>query len=154
MFWLKSQTQLSTQFVFCVYYDPKQRVRIFLRFYIVGKVKIIDKNSKLCVAIRSVKFWARRTVRVWRPFKISLNSPVFKHLYQLNGVSYDLWLCHEAQITTTHSETLPATGDFTICSLQWVFSVYQWIALTLWMLKLFTDNYVNRLKWRRRTFFL
>lgn len=110
-------------------------------------------NSKLCVAIRSVKFWARRTVRVWRPFKISSNSPVFKNLYRLNGVWYNLWLCHQTQITTTHSETLHATGDFTIRSSQWVFLVYQWITLTLWMLKLFTDNYVNRLKWRRHISF-
>lgn len=136
-----------------VCYVPKQRARIVLSFYIVGKDKIIDMNSKLCVAVMSIKFWAPRTVRVWCPFKISSNSSVLKHLYRLNGVSYDLWLCHEAQITTTHSGTLHATGDFTICSSQWVFLVYRWIALTLWMLKLLTNSYVNRLKWRRHTFY-
>jgi len=132
VFWLKSQTLLlSTRFAFCVCYVPKQRVRIVLSFYIVGKVKIISMSSKLCVATRSVKFWARRTVGIWCPFKISSNSLVFKNLYQLNCVSYDLWVCHAAQIITTHSKTLPTTRDFTICSLQWVFSVYQWIAVTL-----------------------
>jgi len=57
VFCLKSQTLLmSTQFVFCVCYVPQQMVRIVLSFYIVGKVKIIGKNSKLCIATMSVKF--------------------------------------------------------------------------------------------------